>query len=79
MPGITDQRNYPRMSVTHVVSDASLLSNLSVISRLELLREQFETVWIPPAVLMELARFEHPEAKSGYWRVRRKAGSRYAR
>lgn len=37
-----------------VVSDTSPLSNLAIIGRLELLREQFAEVWMPPAVAREL-------------------------
>jgi uncharacterized protein len=37
-----------------VVSDTSPLSNLAIIGRLELLREQFGTVHMPPAVAREL-------------------------
>ncbi len=38
-----------------VVSDTSPLSNLAIIGRLELLREQFAEVWMPTAVARELA------------------------
>ncbi len=37
------------------VSDTSPLSNLAIIGRLPLLREQFVEVWVPPAVVCELA------------------------
>ena len=46
-----------------VVSNTSPLSNLAIIGQLELLGEQFKTVWIPQAVLMKLARLTQPEAK----------------
>jgi len=47
-----------------VVSDTSPLSNLAIIGRLELLREQFSEVKIPPAVSSELAELDDPEAQS---------------
>lgn len=37
-----------------VVSDTSPLLNLAIIGRLELLREQFEVILMPPAVVAEL-------------------------
>lgn len=44
-----------------VVSDTSPLSNLAIIDRLALLREQFLEVWMPPAVARELAALNsHP-------------------
>ena len=45
-----------------VVSDTSPLSNLTIIGRLDLLRDQFGSLIIPPAVEEELARFRHPVA-----------------
>lgn len=47
-----------------VVSDTSPLANLAIVGRLELLREQFTTVWMPPAVARELAALRNPEAKT---------------
>jgi predicted nucleic acid-binding protein len=47
-----------------VVSDTSALSNLAIIGRLELLREQFGTVYMPPAVEHELAALRDPAARS---------------
>ena len=42
-----------------VVSDTSPLSNLAIIGRLELLREQFVEVLIPESVATELKSFGH--------------------
>ena len=42
-----------------VVSDTSPLSNLAVIGRLELVREEFGAVCVPPAVARELAALSH--------------------
>jgi uncharacterized protein len=47
-----------------VVSDTSPLSNLAIIGRLELLREQFVEVWMPPAVARELAALNSPPAQA---------------
>lgn len=46
------------------VSDTSAISNLALIGRLDLLRSQFEVVWIPEAVAKELQRVPTAEAKS---------------
>ena len=46
-----------------VVSNTSPLSNLAIIGRLDLLREQLESVTIPPGVRMELSRHPNPEAR----------------
>ncbi len=51
------------MWATPAVSNTSPLSNLAIIGRLELLKEQFETVSIPEAVSMELARLKHLKAQ----------------
>ena len=42
-----------------VVSNTSPLSNLAIIGRLDLLRERYGTVLIPPAVQRELAALSH--------------------
>lgn len=47
-----------------VVSNTSPLSNLAIIGRLELLRERYGTVLIPPAVHRELAALSHALGKS---------------
>lgn len=47
--------NWPPISRMLVVSDTSALSNLAIIGRLDLLREQFGIVNLPPAVERELA------------------------
>jgi predicted nucleic acid-binding protein len=44
------------------VSNTSPLSNLAIIGRLDLAREQFESLLIPPAVRAELSRNPHPRA-----------------
>jgi len=44
-----------------VVSNTSPLSNLAIIARLDLLREQFGTVTIPHEVRVELGRFASGE------------------
>ena len=46
-----------------VVSNTSPLSNLALIGRLELLREQVGSVHIPPAVRAEIARHPHPDSR----------------
>lgn len=51
------------MSLMLVVSDTSPLSNLAIIGRLELLREQFELVRMPPAVAREWTALRHPAAR----------------
>jgi predicted nucleic acid-binding protein len=57
-----------------VVSNTSPLSNLAIIDRLDLLREQLGSVTIPPGVRTELSRNPHPAAISalekaleGHW------------
>jgi predicted nucleic acid-binding protein len=45
-----------------VVSDTSALSNLAIIDRLDLLREQFGSVHMPPAVAAELKALRDSEA-----------------
>ena len=47
-----------------VVSNTSPLSNLAIIGRLELVREQLGNVVIPPAVRAELGRNPHPAARA---------------
>ena len=46
-----------------VVSNTSPLSNLAIIGRLDLLREQLGSVTIPPGVRIELSRHPIPEAR----------------
>jgi hypothetical protein len=46
-----------------VVSNTSPISNLAIIERLELLRQRYGTVRIPPAVADELSRLSHPAGK----------------
>ena len=46
-----------------VVSNTSPVSNLAIIGRLDLLRERYGAVLIPPAVHRELAALSHPAAK----------------
>lgn len=55
--------NWPRILATHVVSNTSPLSNLVIIGQLELLKEQFETVSIPKAASIELARLKNLKAQ----------------
>ncbi len=47
-----------------VVSNTSPLSNLAIIGRLELAREQLGNMVIPPAVRAELGRNPHPTARA---------------
>jgi len=47
-----------------VVSNTSPLSNLAIIARLDLLREQFRAVTVPPGVWAELKRIPNLEAKA---------------
>jgi len=47
-----------------VVSNTSPLSNLAIIDRLEILRGQFGTIFLPPAVRLELDRLSHPAART---------------
>lgn len=44
------------------VSNTSPISNLAFIGRLDLLKLQFETLWIPPEVERELALHPDPDA-----------------
>lgn len=46
-----------------VVSDTSPLANLAIVGRLDLLREQFAVVRLPPAVSRELSALRNPGAK----------------
>jgi predicted nucleic acid-binding protein len=45
-----------------VVSNTSPISNLAVIGRLNLLRNQFQEIWIPSAVHAELGQLSHAAA-----------------
>ncbi len=54
-----------------VVSDTSPLSNLAVIGRLGLLRQQFAEVLMPPAVVRELAALNDPDAQRALSMARR--------
>ena len=47
-----------------VVSNTSPISNLALINRLDLLRDQFEQLWIPEAVRAELDLIPDPAAKA---------------
>jgi len=47
-----------------VVSNTSPLSNLAIIGRLDLLKQRYETVRIPPAVGQELSALTHPMAQA---------------
>jgi hypothetical protein len=47
-----------------VVSNTSPISNLAIIGRLELLRERYGRIVIPPAVQEELSALSHPEGKA---------------
>ena len=46
------------------VSNTSSISNLAIIGRLELLKQRYGQVQIPPAVAQELSSLSHAEAKS---------------
>src|ERR1017187_2984465 len=50
-------------SVMVVVSNPPPLSNLAIIGRLDLLREQLGSVTIPPGVRIELSRHPIPDAR----------------
>jgi uncharacterized protein len=52
-----------------VVRNTSPLSNLAIIARLDLLREQIGVVTIPPGVLAELNRLPHADAKASLERA----------
>ena len=45
-----------------VTSNTSPICNLAMIGRLDLLRDQFGSVWIPDAVRIELDRLSNPAA-----------------
>ena len=45
------------------VSNTSPISNLAIIGRLELLRQRYEHVAVPPAVAGELRNLTHPAAR----------------
>jgi hypothetical protein len=45
-----------------VVSNTSPLSNLAIVGRLDLLRDQFGSVLVPLTVRQELIQLRHPEA-----------------
>lgn len=47
-----------------VVSNTSPISNLAIIGRLDLLKQRYRTVRIPPAVGHELSALSHPSAKA---------------
>jgi predicted nucleic acid-binding protein len=47
-----------------VVSNTSPISNLALIDRLDLLRQQFDELWIPEAVRRELELIPDPAAKT---------------
>jgi predicted nucleic acid-binding protein len=44
------------------VSNTSPISNLAIIGRLNLLRSQFQEIWIPSAVHAELGQLSHAAA-----------------
>jgi uncharacterized protein len=46
------------------VSDTSPLSNLAIIGRLDLLKQRYGAVLIPPAVAQELSALSHPAANA---------------
>ena len=46
-----------------VVSDTSPISNLAIIGRLDLLRERYGSVLVPPAVKSELDSLSHPSGR----------------
>jgi len=52
-----------------VVSNTSPISNLALIARLDLLRDQFERLWIPDAVRAELDHIPNPAVKSSIKRA----------
>jgi len=55
-------RSWPKTSNMLAVSNTSPVSNLAFIGRLELLKSQFSTVWIPDAVAKELTAHPDPVA-----------------
>ena len=52
-----------------VVSNTSPIANLALINRLDLLRDQFERLWIPEVVRAELDRVPDPAAKASIEQV----------
>lgn len=54
-----------------VVSNTSPLSNLAVIGRLALIRDQFGEVAVPEAVWSELEQLEHPSGQAALQAARR--------
>lgn len=52
-----------------VVSDTTALSNLAVIGRLELIKEQFGQVLVPGAVVAELRLLSHISGRAGLTRA----------
>ena len=48
-----------------VVSNTSPISNLAIIGRLDLLRQRYGAIYIPPAVAAELSALTHVGAKAG--------------
>lgn len=52
------------MSPMHVVSNTSPLSNLAIIGQLDLLKQRYGIVRIPPAVATELSRLSHVTGKA---------------
>ncbi len=60
-----------------VVSNTSPISNLALIGRLDLLRDQFEQVWIPDAVRVELDHIPDNVAKASIRRAYEQNWIRY--
>jgi predicted nucleic acid-binding protein len=60
----TDRKNWLKTSHMVAVSDTSPISNLALIDRLDLLRIQFDQVWIPDAVKSELGRVPRRDART---------------
>jgi len=54
------------------VSNTSPLANLTVIGRLELLWEQFGSIWVPEAVSGELDRLGHRSGQESLLQARQK-------
>jgi len=50
--------------MSHVVSNTSTLTNLAVIGRLELVREQLCNVVVPESVWREMLALPHPNGRS---------------
>src|SRR5438552_2544298 len=55
-----------------VVSNTSPLSNLAILNRLDILREQFGHLLVPTAVQRELSQLSNPEALARLHRVSRR-------